>query len=88
MTNRGVRLLLYLRLIFWRNVPNACSVVARNFIVPSPEKSKEGNINELFISENFSFLWVWLCERLLQPGLDAGSFYACLYVPTLNSEAF
>jgi hypothetical protein len=44
--------------------------------------SKEGIINELFISENFSFLWVWLCERLLQPGLDAGSFFASLSLCT------
>ena len=40
--------------------------------------SKEGIINELLNSGNFSFLWVWLCERLLVPGLDAGCIFASL----------
>jgi hypothetical protein len=50
--------------------------------IPLPDlqkrDSKEWVINEVLNSENFSFLWVWLYERLLQPGLDAGSIFSSL----------
>jgi hypothetical protein len=65
------------------------SLPAISFSYLQKRDSKEGVINELLNSENFSFLWVWVCERLLQPGLDADSIFISLSpFIDLNSEAF